>query len=41
MGRALLVADAGVNSRQNRQDLAKAGGQYFMATGLGSQAEVK
>ena len=37
----LFVADAGMNSQQNRQELAKAGGTYLLATRLGSQAEVK
>jgi len=41
LGRALLVTDAGLNSHQNRLELAKAGGTYLLATRLGSQAEVK
>ncbi|MDD3582378.1 MAG: transposase [Desulfobacca sp.] len=41
LGRALLVADAGMNSPQNRQELAKGCGTYLLATRLGSQAEVK
>jgi transposase len=41
LGRALLVADAGINSHQNRLELAKAGGTYLLATRLGRQAEVK
>ena len=41
LGRALFVADAGMNSQQNRQELAKACGTYLLATRLGSQAEVK
>jgi len=35
------VADAGINSHQNRLELAKAGGTYLLATRLGRQAEVK
>ncbi|MBW1953912.1 MAG: transposase [Deltaproteobacteria bacterium] len=41
LGRALFVADAGMNSEQNRQELAKACATYLLATRLGSQAEVK
>lgn len=41
LGRALFVADAGLNSQQNRLELAKACGTYLLATRLGRQAEVK
>jgi hypothetical protein len=40
LGQALLMADAGLNTQQNRLELAKAGGMYSLATRLGSQAEV-
>ena len=41
LGRALLVADAGMNSQDNRQELAKACGKYLLAVRLGSVTEVK
>lgn len=41
LGRALFVADAGMNSQQNRQELAKACGKYLLAVRMGSVAEVK
>jgi len=41
LGRALLVADAGMNSQDNRRLLAQACGKYLMAVRLGSVAEVK
>jgi transposase len=41
LGRALFVADSGVNSRENRDELAKACGKYLLATRMGSVAEVK
>jgi transposase len=41
LGRALFVADAGMNSQDNRQLLAKACGKYLLAVRLGSVTEVK
>jgi len=41
LGRALFVADSGVNSRENRDELAKACGKYLLATRMGSISEVK
>jgi hypothetical protein len=41
LGRALFVADSGVNSRENREELAKACGKYLLATRMGSVSEVK
>jgi len=41
LGRALFVADAGMNSQDNRQELAKACGKYLLAVRLGSVTEVK
>lgn len=41
LGRALFVADSGVNSRENRDELAKACGKYLLATRMGSVSEVK
>lgn len=41
LGRALFVADSGMNSRENRDELAKACGKYLLATRLGSVSEVK
>ncbi len=41
LGRALLVADAGMNSRENRAELGRACGKYLLATRLGGVAEIK
>jgi transposase len=41
LGRALFVADSGMNSQDNRRELAKACGKYLLAVRLGSVAEVK
>jgi transposase len=41
LGRALFVADAGMNSQDNRRLLAKACGKYLLAVRLGSVTEVK
>jgi transposase len=41
LGRALFVGDAGLNSEENREELAKACGTYLLATRMGSVKEVK
>jgi hypothetical protein len=41
LGRALFVGDAGVNSEENRDELAKACGTYLLATRMGSVKEIK
>jgi len=41
LGRALFVADAGINSEDNRQELARACGKYLLATRMANVAEVK
>lgn len=41
LGRALFVADSGMNSHENRQELAKACGKYLLATRMASVAEIK
>jgi transposase len=41
LGRALFVADSGMNSQENRDELAKACGKYLLATRMGSVSEVK
>ena len=41
LGRALFVADAGMNSDENRHELAKACGKYLLATRLASVKELK
>ena len=41
LSRALLVADAGMNSRDNRAELGRACGKYLLATRLASVAEIK
>jgi transposase len=41
LGRALFVGDAGLNSEENREDLAKACGTYLLATRMGSVKEIK
>lgn len=41
LGRALFVADAGMNSEDTRKELAKACGKYLMAARMGSVKEIK
>jgi len=41
LGRALFVADSGMNSQENRDELAKACGKYLLASRMGSVSEVK
>ncbi len=41
LGRALFVADAGMNSEDNRKELAKACGTYLLATRMASVKEIK
>ena len=41
LGRALFVADAGMNSEQMRQSLAKACGKYLLAARMASVKEIK
>ncbi|MHC4784042.1 MAG: IS1634 family transposase [Planctomycetota bacterium] len=41
LGRALFVADAGINSEGNRAELAKACGKYLLACRMASVAEIK
>jgi transposase len=41
LGRALFVADSGMNSQENRQQLARACGKYLLATRMGSVKEIK
>ena len=41
LGRALFVADAGMNSEDNRKELAKACGKYLLATRMASVKEIK
>ena len=41
LGRALFVADSGVNSSTNRDELARACGKYLLATRMGSVSEIK
>jgi len=41
LGRALFVADSGMNSATNREELAKARGKYLLATRVGSISEIK
>lgn len=41
LGRALFVADSGMNSEDNRRELARACGRYLMAARAGSVAEVQ
>ncbi|MBM9538463.1 transposase [Desulfobulbus alkaliphilus] len=41
LGRALFVADSGMNSESNRQELAKACGTYLLATRMASVKEIK
>ncbi len=41
LGRALFVADSGMNSTSNREELARACGKYLLATRMATVAEVK
>jgi transposase len=41
LGRALFVADSGMNSEANRDELARACGKYLLATRMGAVSEVK
>jgi transposase len=41
LGRALFVADAGMNSEKNRRELSKACGKYILATRMTSVSEIK
>jgi transposase len=41
LGRTLFVADSGMNSQDNRQELAKACGKFLLAVRMGSVKEVK
>jgi len=41
LGRALFVADSGMNSAGNRSELARACGKYILATRMSSVSEVK
>ena len=41
LGRALFVADAGMNSQDNRKELARACGKYLLACRMSSVSEVK
>jgi len=41
LGRALFVADSGINSSTNRDQLARACGKYLLATRMGAVSEIK
>jgi len=41
LGRAMFVADSGMNSEDNRAELAKACGKYLLACRMASVAEIK
>ena len=41
LGRALFIADSGMNSQANRNELARACGKYLLACRMGSIAEIK
>jgi transposase len=41
LGRSVFVADAGVNSRENKSELSRACGKYILATRMSSVSEVK
>lgn len=41
LNRALFVADSGMNSSENREELARACGKYLLATRMATVAEVK
>jgi transposase len=41
LGRALFVADSGMNSKDNRKELAKACGKYLLASRMASVKEIR
>jgi transposase len=41
LGRAIFVADSGMNAVENRQELSRACGKYLLATRMASVAEIK
>jgi len=41
LGRALFVADSGMNSASNREELARACGKYLLATRMATVTEIK
>jgi transposase len=41
LGRAIFVADSGMNSLENRRELSRACGKYLLATRMASMAEIK
>jgi transposase len=41
LGRAIFVADSGMNAIENRQELSRACGKYLLATRMASVAEIK
>jgi len=41
LGRAIFVADGGMNSEDNREELSRACGKYLLATRMASVAEIK
>jgi transposase len=41
LGRAVFVADAGMNSSDNREELARACGKYLLATRMASISQIK
>jgi len=41
LGRAIFVADSGINSVENREELSRACGKYLLATRMASVAQVK
>ena len=41
LGRALFVADAGINSEDNREELARACGKYLLACRMANVTEIK
>jgi transposase len=41
LGRALFVADSGINSKDNRSELARACGKYLLACRMANVAEIK
>lgn len=41
LNRALFVADAGINSEENKKELSRACGKYLLATRMGSSKEIK
>jgi transposase len=41
LGRAIFVADSGMNSEENREELSRACGKYLLATRMASVTEIK